>query len=218
MGASEQAKRSVTNVYVDGFNLYYGALKGTPHKWLDLAAVMDRLLPRNDVQTIHYCTALIKARGNDPQGPARQQAYLDALGATPRVQIHLGHFLESTVRMRPAHPVPGAPTTVSVIKTEEKGSDVNLATWLLSDAYENVCETAVLVTNDSDLAFPMSVTSQRLAVTVGLINPHPRKASHALLATRPAFVKQIRAGVLAASQLPTTVRVGSRELTRPRGW
>lgn len=173
MGASDEAKRPVTNVYVDGFNLYYGALKGTAHKWLDLAAMLDKLLPRNDVQTIHYCAALIKARRNDPQGPARQQAYLDALGATPRVQIHLGHFLVSTVRMRLAHPAPGAPATVSVIKTEEKGSDVNLATWLLSDAYENACETAVVVTNDSDLAFPMSLTSQRLAVTVGPDQPSP---------------------------------------------
>ncbi len=24
-----------TNFYIDGFNLYYGAVKGTPYKWLD---------------------------------------------------------------------------------------------------------------------------------------------------------------------------------------
>tara|TARA_R110002072_G_scaffold29206_4_gene92759 strand:- start:564 stop:863 length:300 start_codon:yes stop_codon:yes gene_type:complete len=32
-----------TCVYVDGFNLYYGALKRTPYKWLDLAALMAAL-------------------------------------------------------------------------------------------------------------------------------------------------------------------------------
>ena len=28
-----------TRVYVDAFNLYYGALRGTPYKWLDLDAL-----------------------------------------------------------------------------------------------------------------------------------------------------------------------------------
>ena len=31
-------------IYVDGFNLFYRALKGTPHKWLNLAALAKRLL------------------------------------------------------------------------------------------------------------------------------------------------------------------------------
>jgi hypothetical protein len=42
-------RRSRAIVYVDGFNLYYGALKGTPHRWLDLAALADLLLPDHDV-------------------------------------------------------------------------------------------------------------------------------------------------------------------------
>ena len=35
-----------THVYIDGFNLYYGALKGTPYKWLDLEALCRKLMPR----------------------------------------------------------------------------------------------------------------------------------------------------------------------------
>ena len=42
-----------TNVYVDGFNLYYGCLKGTPYKWLNLEVLFDELLDKNDVRTIH---------------------------------------------------------------------------------------------------------------------------------------------------------------------
>jgi len=34
-----------TYVYVDGFNLYYSALKNTPYKWLDLRALFARILP-----------------------------------------------------------------------------------------------------------------------------------------------------------------------------
>lgn len=211
-------RRPSTHVYIDGFNLYYGALKGTPYKWLDLETLCMKLLPRNDVKEIHYCTARIKARPDDLQGPARQQAYLDALASLPKVSIHLGHFLESQPRMRLANPPAGGPNTAQVVKTEEKGSDVNLATWLLVDAYEKRCETAVLVTNDSDLALPMSIVSQRLGLTVGLINPHPRAASVALMRTNPSFVKSIRAGALAASQLPQQVVVGARTLHKPSSW
>jgi hypothetical protein len=37
------------NVYIDGFNLYYGALKRTPYKWLDLALLARTLLPTDTV-------------------------------------------------------------------------------------------------------------------------------------------------------------------------
>jgi hypothetical protein len=56
-----------------------------------------------------------------------------------------------------ASPVPGGPTTVRVLKTEENGSDVNLATYLLSDAYEQVFEKAVVISNDSDLCTPIAL-------------------------------------------------------------
>ena len=32
-------------VYVDGFNLYYGAVKGTPFKWLNLVQLARQLVP-----------------------------------------------------------------------------------------------------------------------------------------------------------------------------
>jgi hypothetical protein len=41
-----------THVYIDGFNLYYGLLKGKPYKWLDLERFCDQLLPKNTVTKI----------------------------------------------------------------------------------------------------------------------------------------------------------------------
>jgi len=72
-----------TYVYVDGFNLYYGALKGTPYRWLDLAELCRLMLPPNDVQRIRYYTARVGVRAGDPDQPVRQQAYLRALGTLP---------------------------------------------------------------------------------------------------------------------------------------
>jgi uncharacterized LabA/DUF88 family protein len=146
-----------TNVYIDGFNLYYGCLKGTSHKWLDLAAFCQASFPppRNQINRIRYFTAHVNARSNNPQQRLRQQTYLRALRTIPQLSIHLGSYLEKPTRM-PLHPPPATgPKTVQVMKSEEKGSDVNIATYLLVDAFDDEYEAAVVVTNDSDLAEPI---------------------------------------------------------------
>src|SRR5690349_14102499 len=118
--------RPITNVYVDGFNLYY-AIRKTPYKWLDLGTLFTRMFPSNDIHRIRYCTARIKARPGDPTGPDRQDAYLRALTTVPSLTIHYGTFLASRPYARlVTPPPPPAMPTVRVHKMEEKGSDVNL--------------------------------------------------------------------------------------------
>ncbi|SEU34124.1 NYN domain-containing protein [Nonomuraea wenchangensis] len=143
------------NVYVDGFNLYYGCLKGTSYKWLDLSALCRKLLPRDDITRIRYFTARITARPGDPDSPTRQDTYLRALGTIPQMSVHYGHFQETRPRMPLATPDPSGPRTVKVIKTEEKGSDVNLASYLLLDSFHGDCDVAVVISNDSDLREPL---------------------------------------------------------------
>ena len=106
------------NVYVDAFNLYYGCLRGTPYKWLDLEALARALLPKDEVKRIRYFTALVSARPDDPQQAQRQQTYLRALATVPTVSQHLGHYL-SQLRSRDKHgrtarPAIGAPSRYSV--------------------------------------------------------------------------------------------------------
>lgn len=87
-----------------------------------------------------------------------------------------------------------------VIKTEEKGSDVNLATHLLHDGHLGRYESAVIVTNDSDLAEAIKIVRRELNLVLGMINPN-QKPSYALK-KHVAFIKKIRKGVLRASQFP----------------
>jgi predicted transcriptional regulator len=62
-----------TAIYVDGFNLYYRALKGTPYKWLNLEALARHMLrPTNQITAVKYFTARVSARPNDPDQPVRQ--------------------------------------------------------------------------------------------------------------------------------------------------
>ncbi len=65
-------------------------------------------------------------------------------------------------------------TYVKVIKTEEKGSDVNMATHLLRDGFRNEYQAAVMITNDSDLLEPVRIVRQELGFTIGILNPHQR--------------------------------------------
>ena len=160
-----------TNFYIDAFNLYYGCLKGSPYKWLNLDTFCQLSFPADQVNRIRYCTALVKARPSDPQQPVRQQVYLRALRTLPCVSIKLGHYLVKPVRMPYATPPATGSATVTVIKSEEKGSDVNLATALLVDAFDADFEQAVVVSNDSDLTFPIQVVRQKFGLPVVVLFP-----------------------------------------------
>jgi len=204
-----------TNVYVDGFNLYYGCLKGTPYKWLDLQALCAVMLPNDQIKRIRYFTARVSGRPPDQGQPQRQDTYFRALRTLPAISIHLGHFLTHEVRMPLARPRLGR-TTALVVKTEEKGSDVNLATYLLLDAFTQDCDTAVVISNDSDLKEPIAMAQSVLGIRVGVLNPHP--AGRRSRAIRPTFFKQIREAALASSQFPAVLGDVHGTFSRPTGW
>ncbi len=205
-----------TNIYVDGFNLFYGAVKGTPYKWLDLNCLCGLLLPDHDIQTIKYFTARVSAKPSNPDQDLRQQVYLRALRTLPNVETIFGHFLTNKVKMPLATPLPGGPRVAEVLKTEEKGSDVNIASHLVNDAHNGDFEVAVLITNDSDLLTPMKIVRRELHLPVGIINPYNRFAR--VLAREASFKKKIRAGVLALSQLQPTLHDSHGTFHKPASW
>ncbi|MGH8934302.1 MAG: NYN domain-containing protein [Egibacteraceae bacterium] len=209
-----------TSVYVDGFNLYYGALKGTKYKWLDLEQLARVLLPRDELTRIRYFTARVSARPENPSSPQRQDTYLRALRTLPLVSIHEGHFLSHRIRMPLAEPPSRGPRTVEVVKTEEKGSDVNLATYLLRDGFKGEYDVAVVVSNDSDLTEPIRVVKDELGLAVGIVNPHPpNRRSRELQRLAPTFFKQLREPALRRSQLPDPMRdTRGRAIHKPPGW
>ena len=102
------------------------------------------------------------------------------------------------------------------MKTEEKGSDVNLATFLLLDAFKHDCDVAVVISNDSDLKLPIEVAQRELGLRVGVVNPHPpHRRSRAL---QPTFFKQLRTSVLAACQFPPAPTDARGEIHKPARW
>lgn len=112
---------------------------------------------------------------------------------------------------------PGQPQRYArVIKTEEKGSDVNLATHLLHDAHMDRFDVAVVVSNDSDLLGPIKIVRNELGKKVGILNPQ-KNPSRAIL-PHIDFIKQIRSGALGASQFPATMQDAKGQFTKPAGW
>ena len=205
-----------THVYVDGFNLYYGCVKGTPFKWLNLVELCRILLPRNDVRAIKYFTARVDSRPGDPGQATRQEMYFRALRTLPAVEIVLGHFLSNTINL----PLADGSGFARVLKTEEKGSDVNLATHLIHDAHRGIIDCAVVVSNDSDLAEPMRIVRDELNLVVGLISPTTKKDRHPSrqLKDCSTFMKSIRKSALENSQFPSTLNDSKGTIRRPAAW
>jgi len=164
-----------TNVYIDGFNLYYGCLKDTPYRWLDVEKLCELLLPGAHINRIRYFAALIQSRPENPKAPQRQQTYLRALETIPDLSIHYGHYLSNKKRLPLASPPLIGSRIVEVIATEEKGSDVNLATYLLVDGFAGEYETAIIISNDSDLKLPIEYVRDK-GYSVGILNPQQNRS------------------------------------------
>lgn len=211
------------NVYIDGFNLYYGSLRGTPYKWLDLLLMCQMLLPNRNIGRIRFFTARITSQPHNPLAPERQGLYLRAIRTIPNLSIHLGRF-SSTPTRAPAfplvYPYPNGPAqTVRILKTEEKRSDVNLATLLLVDCVDDDFDEAVAISNDSDLMLPIEYAVDRFGKTVGVINPHRRnRVSGELVRAASWSFKEINQSVLAASQFPDVIADAHGQITKPSTW
>jgi len=201
-----------TNVYVDGFNLYYGAVRGTPYKWLDVRKACELAFPKNEIHEIHYCTAIVEDTARNPQQSVRQRTFIRALETTG-VEVHYGSFLSNVVTMPLAEPSPGGPRTVRVIKTEEMGSDVALGALLVSHGYQKRYKAAIVLSNDSDLVLPIRIVCDELDLPVGILNPHPNFSVE--LSKAAVFRKALRKGVLAASQFPEMFEDERGTITKP---
>ncbi len=208
----------ITNVYIDGFNLYYRALKDTPFRWLDLLKLAETLFTQDSITKVCYFTARLDVRPGNPGQAQRQLIYLRALATLPGLDVYYGVF-RSGVKRRPlAEPVTGLPSHVLVRDSEEKGSDVNLATRLLVDGFNGEYEQAVVVSNDADFSGAMRYVRDDLGLRVTLVNPDPRNPSPKQLAGAATYVKRLWKSHLRRSLLPNTLRDEVGVITKPVDW
>lgn len=91
-----------TIVFIDGYNLYYGLLRRSSYKWLDLYALFQHHVLQNaDVTEVRYYTAPVLARmSDDIDSPKRQRTYLQALRKQPLQKITI---IESNAILSSSH-------------------------------------------------------------------------------------------------------------------
>ncbi|MDE2188427.1 MAG: NYN domain-containing protein [Patescibacteria group bacterium] len=202
------------HVYVDGFNLYYGCLKDTPYRWLDVLKMCTLRFPQDEIVRIKYFTAPIKIRMSekDPDRPNRQQIYLRALRTIPNLDIIEGVFLSHKVSMKLAR----GDGYALVIKNEEKGTDVNIASYLVHDAHHTLFKKAVVISNDSDLVTPIKIVTKEIGLPVTIVSPFDRNSIQ--LKDVATDVKHIRKGLLKVSQFNEKLNDATGEFSIPEKW
>lgn len=201
-------------VYIDSFNLYYGCLKKTPYRWLDVNKMSSFLFPNDEIVLIKYFTAPIGIREGDldHDAPTRQQIYFRALRTLKNLEIIEGFFLKRKVFMKKAEDN----SFVEVIKYEEKGTDVNIATQLVHDAHENKFERAVVISNDSDLVAPILLVKEKIGLPVTIISPY--KKNNITLKEAASDIKTIRQGLLKVSQFSEELQDEVGSFFIPNSW
>ena len=200
-------------MYIDGFNLYYGMRsKGwRRYYWLNLHSLAERLLrPGQTLAGIKYFTARVIPDAISEDKARRQNVYLSALSTLPSIDTHFGYYLPKTQRCSDC----GA-TWQSY---EEKMTDVNIAVELLSDAYDDKFDTAIVVSADSDLARPITNIRERFPGKRLVVAFPPNRASKLLRSVATAAFS-IGRDALRDSQLTQRVlRQNGEVIERPPEW
>ena len=238
-----QGQKLRTRIYVDGYNLYYGCLKGTAFKWLDPLALFEKriipsaLLERNGKPlasellpvAIKFFTAkILEKAAKAPDSVASQARYHSALRKfhKGRVEVIEGYYslTESKAKVVDSQQPAKWPRDCSealIWKLEEKQSDVNLALQLYHDAISGEIDHAIVVTNDTDIAPALAMLRKHTQVKVGLVIPtrnQQRVPNTALHEHADWCRRSINDDDLRAAQLPRVIAGGKQPTLKPDTW
>ena len=182
--------------------------------------VCQSLLPNQQINRIRYFTSLVLSRPENPNNWQRQLIYIRALRTIPLLTVHFGQFRNRRISRPLVNPVPGYPRIVEVWNTEEKGTDVNLASYLLMDGVEGDYEQALVISNDSDLALPIGMVREKLGLPVGVVNPNrdPKAETPKDLTDAATFSRRLWASTLRHSQFPSQLQDSTGIITKPASW
>lgn len=233
-----------TRVYVDGYNFYYGCLKGTPYKWLDLLPLFEsHILPSVqahdygqgphravlvDQGAVKFFTAkIIENVASASDSVSSQARYHTALRKLHhgRVELIEGYYAVNKMKVRivdadkPNRP-PRDCSELQAWKVEEKQSDVNLALHAYHDAITDLVDQVVIVTNDTDIAPALEMIRKNTSVRVGLVVPTSDRSRvpNTELAKQADWVRtHVTKAELAACQMPRVIP-GRKATAKPESW
>ena len=218
-----------TAIYIDGYNLYYGAIRGTPYKWLDVPALFKNIAKRQNQESDCICFKYFSApakgkfskHGSDSTNA--QHAYHRALKALypKELEIILGKHQERKVeKILMSDPI-DITNMVEVLNIEEKQTDVNIALEMYRDACRQNFTQQILVTGDSDLQPALKKIKQDYPdIILGVILPVRGVRSGmaaGLLSLADWNENHLRKDELAEHQLPKKIEIG-KHINKPQRW
>lgn len=227
-----------TIVYMDGYNLYYSRLRGTPFKWLDVVQLCEMMLVQRDqneyLSTVKLFTARALARfaTHGDASVDAQQAYHRALKIRheERLQIIYGsHSFDRSGTLLPEF-IAGQPydrnNRVRVWKLEEKKTDVNIAINMYRDVSHGRCERIILISNDSDAEPALqAIRADYPQIMIGVVMPlhppsltNPRRISRSLENASDWINTHLTDAQLLQAQLPATIATNKRPIRKPVHW
>ena len=103
-----------------------------------------------------------------------------------------------------------------MLRTEEKGSDVNLATLLVAEAFKGEFQAAAVLSTDSDLALPIELIRAELGLPVGVLFPSGRYSVE--LDRVASFKRTIHLSHLRKCQMPATLSDANGTIRKPASW
>jgi len=229
-----------TAVYIDGYNLYYGRLRGTSYKWLDVVSLFRSLLIQRDqnecLSRVNLFTAhaLANFASHGKASVEAQSAYHRALKAMHHdlIEITYGsHTFDKNGALLPTF-LEGQPydrtKRTRVWKLEEKKTDVNLAICMYRDASKGLYDRIILVSNDSDSEPALQAIRDDFAhITIGVVMPiRPteksstsyRRASGSLVNLADWAIEYITDEQLIQAQLPGQIATKKKPILKPAHW
>lgn len=234
------SQRKKTAVYIDGYNLYYGRLRNTAFKWLDVVSFFEHLLkvqdPSATLEVVKFFTAPALARfaSHGADSVQAQQSYHRAMQHVHPARFELvcgAHSFDKDGTLLPTF-VAGQPynrlARTRVWKLEEKKTDVNIAMAMYRDAAKSRYQQVVICSNDSDAEPALQALREDfLHLTIGVVTPvppaDPKKGSprgvSASLAQHAHWVRHhLRDEELAQAQLPLIVPTHKKPIRKPVHW
>ncbi len=203
-------------VYIDSFNLYYGALKPNPsYKWLNVEKLILALLPKTGykIEKIKFCTARVSASDFDLDKPVRQNIYFRALATIQNLEFVWGKYKAKPIRIQITKDVKIQGKTF-----EEKGTDVNVAVHMVNDGYRDKYDVVVLVSNDSDIAEALKIVRNELDKEIWLINPGLDSPTTKSLSQYSNEVRKLRFSNIKDSQFPGILIDTTGTFHKPKTW
>lgn len=215
--------------YIDCFNLYHARLANKPLRWLNLVKLVEHhLAPGQELLRVKAFTANAQPLPWDKQRSQRQQTYHEALLSNPKLDLILGtfrvdrhvHWIWDSYERALSNWSSGIkPESIAVARTEEQGSDVNLGSHLLRDTYQSHLDTAIVITNDSDLITPIRFAVES-GIRVIVIHPEKNRSHHSRGLKQAATASlELRSTLIERSLFPDTIHLPSgKTIQKPHGW